>query len=794
MSEKIKKRPKVFEPQYFGLILGALIFITFVGLAVFSDLDNRLEMKMLDVHFYLKSSFRKISTQEGVTQEQRNPNISPDILILGIDNKSLNDFGKWPFPRFREADLVNTFARIQDQNQRESSLFLDIFFNDPDSKAIDDVLLIDAIKNSGRVFLETFYEYPPMESDLSREMFSRQDILIERFGQIENIRGDVLQLNEYFSIQAPLKPYANVVAGFGHANYHKDYDKKFRRQRMIVRTSNLIEEIRLDDLSPDYQLDLANHERLAWFDKKGIPQNIEYPLSRSILENLSSEMEKNAPLKTVDTDKDGTPDDSFFIIRKYEDRFVPAITLVLALNYFNKDLTDLEVVLGEYIRIPDPQKFNTETGEWEKYSIIKSYPVYDEANNLVKEAELKYLDEIVIPINEKAELLVNFMGQGSDPARGGQQTFPVRPFSGYATRVPGPDSSSWPRTKAVDNKILMCGAFALGLDEKTTPYGLMYGVEIHANALNTIIMDQFLHEIPWYVNLLVLLTVIMVMAFITSRMSTGWSLFLAIFLVLAMLISFAFVFELHNLIINFTGPAIGTIFTFITVVVYRVITEEGDKRRIKDMFGKYVSPIVVDQMMENPPELGGVDCDVTIFFSDIRSFTSLSETMTPQELVELLNLYLTAMTDCIMEFNGTLDKYIGDAIMCFWGAPIPQEDHALLACRCAVRQLELLNDLNKTLPENKQIHIGIGLNSGVPTVGNMGSEGRMNYTVMGDDVNLASRLEGTNKQYYTEIIISEKTYELIKGSGAITRELDDIRVKGKRKPVKIYELLGFEDK
>jgi len=793
MSEKIKKRPKVFEPQFFGLILGAFIFIMFAFLARFTELDNRLEMKMLDMHFYLKSTFRKISTQEGVTQEQRNPNVSPDILILGIDNKSLNDFGKWPFPRYREADLTNAFARIKDQNQRESALFLDIFFNEPDSNAIDDILLIEAIENSGKVFLETVLDYYPKEKELSDEMFGRQDLLIDRFGMIENIQGDINNIDEYYSTEPPLKPYGSVIAGIGHANFFEDYDKKYRKQKMIVRSSRELEQIRLDRLTVEYKLDLSNYERFAWIDKKGISHNIEYPLTESILRALESDMEKNAPIKTEDTDRDGTPDDSYFVVRKYEDRFIPAITLVLALNYFNVELSEIDVVLGESITIPNPQKFNTETGEWEPYSIVKSYPVYDENNNLVREGEVELFEEIVIPINDKAELLINFMGQGSDPARGGQQTFPVRPFSGYASRIPGLDISTWPQTKAVGNKILMCGAFALGLDQKTTPFGLMYGVEVHANALNTIIMDQFLHEMPWFYNLMILFGSIMLVAFITSKLSTGWSLLITLVLEIGMLLGFTFIFEMNNLIINFTGPGVGMIFTFIVVVVYRVITEEGDKRRIKDMFGKYVSPIVVDQMMDNPPELGGVDCDVTIFFSDIRSFTSLSETMSPQELVELLNLYLTAMTDCIMEYTGTLDKYIGDAIMCFWGAPLPQEDHALLACKCAVRQLEILKELNKTLPENKQIHVGIGLNSGVPTVGNMGSEGRMNYTVMGDDVNLASRLEGTNKQYYTEIIISEKTYELIKDSGAVTRELDDIRVKGKRKPVKIYELLGFDE-
>jgi len=305
-------------------------------------------------------------------------------------------------------------------------------------------------------------------------------------------------------------------------------------------------------------------------------------------------------------------------------------------------------------------------------------------------------------------------------------------------------------------------------------------------------MDNFLHELPEWGNILILFVSIMLIALITSRMGPGWSLVLTIFLIFAQFIAISILFEFKNLMIHFATPGIGSFFIYIIVVLYRIIMEESDKKRIKVMFGKYVSPLVVEQMMEKPPELGGVDSDTTIFFSDIRSFTTLSETMSPQELVKLLNEYLTAMTDCLIDYRGTLDKYIGDAIMCFWGAPIPQEDHALLSCKCALKQMELLDELNSNWPPEKQIHIGIGLNSGVSTVGNMGSEGRMNYTVMGDNVNLASRLEGINKQYYTNIVISESTYDKVKDKGAICRELDDIRVKGKKKPVRIYELVGFE--
>jgi len=192
------------------------------------------------------------------------------------------------------------------------------------------------------------------------------------------------------------------------------------------------------------------------------------------------------------------------------------------------------------------------------------------------------------------------------------------------------------------------------------------------------------------------------------------------------------------------------------------------------------------------PELGGVDKELTVLFSDIRGFTTLSEAMTPQELVIHLNTYLTAMTDIIMDYQGTLDKYVGDEVMCFWGAPISQADHALLACKCALRQMAKLAELNSVWPPERRIDIGIGINSGIMTVGNMGSIGRMNYTLMGDNVNLGARLEGTNKQYQTHIIISEYTFGLVKDH-IIARELDNIRVKGKNKPVIIYELIDMSE-
>jgi adenylate cyclase len=238
--------------------------------------------------------------------------------------------------------------------------------------------------------------------------------------------------------------------------------------------------------------------------------------------------------------------------------------------------------------------------------------------------------------------------------------------------------------------------------------------------------------------------------------------------------------------------------------IYRLLTEEKEKRKIRGMFAQYVNPEVVTSLMADPDklQLGGEDRELTVMFSDIRGFTTISEQLQPQQLVLLLNEYLTKMTDILFDYRGTLDKYIGDAVMAFWGAPIEIKSHAILACDAALKMMDEVHALNERLRTDPEfvvfkdkglsIDIGIGLNSGTMTVGNMGSLVRKNYTIMGDNVNLGSRLEGVNKVYGTNIIVNESTYEIVKDH-FITRELDLIRVKGKKLPVRIYELMGRKD-
>ncbi|NBB91183.1 MAG: CHASE2 domain-containing protein [Spirochaetes bacterium] len=785
-----KRRSRFLETRYFGLVIGLFVVLLMVLVGSTTPMLDRLETKMLDAHFNLKQTFRGESTQEGVTQVRRNPDVSPDILLIGVDFRTLSAFGNWPFPRFRHADLLNSFARISDQSARERSILLDIFFVEPADSAYEDAMLREAIEYNGRTYLETILERSPAPPEVAREMAERHEVLYDTHGKVTNITGDWTRVPYNLGKQPPLKPLGRAAAGYGHANFYNDFDETYRRAPLVAKSTELIQTYRLDMLTPDVELDRTRFERLAWFDTEGREHTVAHPLTPEIIEELRSRMEVEAPQRVEDTDNDGEPDDFFYVVRKFQDHFIPAITLSLALDYFNSTYEELEVRLGEYIRIPEPQLYNPQTAEWGPYEIMQKPPEYDEEGSLVAEAEYRRIDEITIPIDETGSMLINFMGPRSSPARDGYQTFPVRPYAGYASRVPGIDPETWPPTRAVENKILMVGAFAPGMaaDEKTTPYGLMYGVEIHANALNTILMDNFLQYAPAWFDALVLLVLALVTAFMASRLSTIWSLFASLFLIVVLFFVTTIVFDDLAYIVNFSTPAIGVLLTFLAVVVYRVMTEEKDKRRIRDMFGKYVSPRVVDQILENPPELGGVDKELSVLFSDIRGFTTLSESMTPQELVNHLNLYLTAMTDVILESEGTLDKYVGDEIMCFWGAPVSQSDHALRACRSAVRQIEVLEELNASWPAEKRIAIGIGINSGIMTVGNMGSQGRMNYTLMGDNVNLGARLEGTNKMYGTAIIMSEYTYGLVKDH-VVARELDNIRVKGKNRPVQIYELI-----
>ena len=329
MAKEEKSRSKIWNIKYFSLVLAVLFFFLFLGLNKGTSIFDHMELKLLDLHFNLKTVFEQSRIQEGVTIEKRNPNISPDILILGIDFNSLNTFGRWPFPRYRHANLMDSFSRIKNQNERESALFIDIFFIEPDNNAYDDAILTEAMSNNGRVFIETVLKRTPMNESDAEEYFGRQKELYNNFGEITNITGDVTKVTEYFGAQSPLKPYGRAAFGYGHANFYEDYDKRYRRQQLIAKSSVLLETINVDELTPGYAIDTAVFERLAWLDTDGISHTLPYPLTDKILDQLKKDLAESSVPRVEDSDGDGTPDKEYYTVNHYRDHFVPAITLSL---------------------------------------------------------------------------------------------------------------------------------------------------------------------------------------------------------------------------------------------------------------------------------------------------------------------------------------------------------------------------------------------------------------------------------------------------------------------------------
>ncbi|HPW23529.1 MAG TPA: CHASE2 domain-containing protein [Smithellaceae bacterium] len=391
------------------------------------------------------------------------------------------------------------------------------------------------------------------------------------------------------------------------------------------------------------------------------------------------------------------------------------------------------------------------------------------------------IGNIKIPTDEAGRLLINYRG----PAK----TFP---HYSIADIIEGKIPS-----ESLRDKIVLVGATAVGIyDLRVTPFGPVYpGVEIHATVIDNILHRDFLIHSGWikFIDICAIILLGLVAGFIVPRLRAVSGIIATFLLLVAFVVANVFIFAYFNVWLNLIYPVLTMLAVYLGITVFRYISEEREKKKIKDAFQYYLTASVIDEILKDPAKLklGGDKKELTVLFSDIRDFTTISEKLTPEELVALLNEYLTAMTNIVFRYDGLLDKYMGDAIMAVYGAPLYQPDHAKRACLTALAMMDELRKLqDKWREENRPaLDIGIGISTGDMVVGNMGSEMRFDYTVMGDMVNLGSRLEGVNKEYGTNIIISEFTYKAV--SDIVTcRELDWVQVKGKQKPVKIYELLG----
>ncbi len=384
-----------------------------------------------------------------------------------------------------------------------------------------------------------------------------------------------------------------------------------------------------------------------------------------------------------------------------------------------------------------------------------------------------------IPINDRGRALINYQGTF--------QTFRyVSYYDVLMQRIP---------QEMFNGKYILVGTSAAGLsDIRPTPFQDAFpGVEVHANVIYELLTGQYIKvQKPAAVRLLMVLFAVLI-ALVAMAFRPWLSGLLGIVIAGGLAWLSLVWFSRFGFWLELVRPTLTILFSFLFVFIYRYIDEERSKRFIKNMFQHYVTATVVDELLKQPDmlKLGGDRRIATAFFSDIKDFTTVSEKLEPEELVSQLNEYLSAMTDVVLKYKGYLDKYEGDAIMAVFGVPVDQKDHAERGCLAALDMQEILIGLReKWAKEGKPLfHVRMGLNSGPMIAGNIGGEDRCDYTVIGDSVNLASRLEGANKQYGTSIMISEFTKELLPEKYAL-RELDLIRVKGKLKPVRVYELIG----
>jgi adenylate cyclase len=677
MNERLKKIFSITP-------LKIAIIIIFIALILFF-FDVRflrfMELKALDLRMISRGNIQS----------------GGEVVIATIDEKSLSELGRWPWPRTTLARLVDRLK----QNGAKAVGF-DIVFSEPDEnssiKAIDE--LSKEVKKSGiqdkRLYGLISKKKSAADTDaiLARSIARAKNVTLGYFFHLT--ARDVAHISEK-DIEASAENIANS------------------RYQMIR-----------EKAKPD-----------------------EYALvhayaAASNLKSLSDAAENSGYFNAF-PDTDGTIRWSPLVI-KYQDNYYTPLSLSLLLQYLDWPTLSLSVAeFGiEGLRIGD----------------------------------------IEIPTDETGRMLINYLG----PAK----TFPHYSVSDILEGRLDPENFK--------DKIVIVGATATGIyDLRVTPFSTVYpGVEIHATVIDNILHENFLQRSVWTSLLDVCALIIfgLVIGIAIPRVKAVQGILLSFFIVAFFVAANTFIFAHFNIWLNLIYPVLTMIVIYLGITIHRYITEEREKKKIKGAFQYYLTASVINEMLKDPTKLklGGDKKDLSVLFSDIRGFTSISENLTPEELVHLLNEYLTAMTNVVFKYDGLLDKYMGDAIMAVFGAPLDQPDHALRACRTALGMMEELKILQKKWEEEDKpvLNIGVGVNTGDMVVGNMGSEMRFDYTVMGDSVNLGSRLEGTNKEYGTNIIISEYTYEAVKDV-LFCRELDSVRVKGKKLPVRIFELIGEKE-
>lgn len=736
------------------------------------------------------------------------------VALLAIDDDSLREIGRWPWDRDLMAQLTEKTLELG-----VKSIGFDAIFSEPQKNA----LLADKAfgqvieKYPDRIILGTFSEqggiYEPYQDYCVAEAFTQAK------------GSDIVKLNPTFVVDDQSSAKLDDL----------DWEPLF-----TILFSNIKNQVETEYLS---EVKKEKPEDLTPFQKN----YLDSAKTKSTFEYCRNWLTKNDPFMAADIKSKISP--IYEKIYKSQEEYKS-----LTMDQFVAKLKEQTLIhpipeYGEWTpNIPDLQVPATYTASFiaklDNDGYVRRYPLFFRSGNKLgssfipslalqsyllsnsyraevkvekskqskkitgftifdtsKEPELKIAE---LPVDSMGQMMVNYYGQQmSLPYISAKELFTDSPKMKIRISDFNENNISHAlREEIVDKKEFMkdrnilFGATAIGVyDLRNIPIEPNYpGPEIHLTMLANLLDQNFLKI--WQKENLYLPAVIFILGILLSfgLAYTGslQSLIALPFLFALIVGADIMLFLKLNIIVSSFFVVLETALVSFAIIIYKYFTEERKKRELKSTFSKYVSPAVVDELLKDAEnlKLGGKRQRMTVFFSDVRGFTTISEKLTPEELSRVLNLYLTPMTEIVFKNNGTLDKYMGDAIMAFFGAPVLHPNHAKEACRCALESIVKLKELQKEFADQNlpNIDIGIGLNTGDMSVGNMGSNIVQNYTVMGDSVNLGSRLEGINKEYGTRIIISEFTYADVKNDFS-AREVDRVKVKGKNEPVRIFELL-----
>jgi len=634
------------------------------------------------------------------------------IVIVGIDEKTLQKIGSFPLPRNSYALLIKQLDAAG-----ASVIAFDETFPTPASNSA-----IDALEELRR--------------DAGK---SAPAAITEKIDQIE--KGSDQDAN----LAAALKNGGNVVLGhvfLGPGNLESN-DPTIAAAYYNIVWAQAFPQVIPVKAKDGHSFDMGK----AWMNNGG---TVEAGVEPNIVK--LAEAAASFGFINIRPDPDGTLRHALLIVRYQDQDFFPSLALQ---------------IVRQYEKIPDQN--------------VAAYIAEDGVDSI-------QLGSHLLKPSHDGTALINYAG----------------PYGTYAHYSMWDVMSGALPAETFRGKIVLVGGTALAIgDMRNTPYeGATYmGVEVHANIIDNVLHSGekgrgflqrgFNEEM---IDLGVILFFGIGFGLLFGRVQPLYSTLLLLAGLGAFVWFVYWAFAAQGRWLSFVIPAGTLVANYAAITSFRMIFEEREKRRIRKMFSHYLSPDVISLIEKDPQKYirpGGEMKELTVMFSDIRGFTTLSEGLTPDELVLLLNEYLGEMTEAVFAERGTLDKYIGDAVMAFWGSPLPLEDHAALGCACALQMQRRLEKLNLRWKGEGRPHItiGVGLNTGPMTVGNMGSAHFLNWTVMGDNVNLASRLEGITKTYRIGTVISEATYQHV-ASQFTCRELDRITVKGKSQAVKIYELMG----